>query len=156
MKLTEAQALELEEQFQSVTDKTGMLFDLVIGKGFKPVFHCSHSGLFYPGDYGKNWGRKYGIGLGPTPVSEALDTDYDTDPPDLGNRIRRPEQIMHPVGPFFAKMDFLVVHPLVAGTMAVAAEDDPDMFQRVPILRAKQLANPKGRIKMILAQKGVI
>lgn len=39
-------------------------------------FRCNHSGKYLPPDYVKEWGIKYGHGLGKEPVSECLDTDY--------------------------------------------------------------------------------
>lgn len=39
-------------------------------------FRCTHSGLLLPPDYVENWGKFYGVGLGPKPVSECLDTNY--------------------------------------------------------------------------------
>jgi hypothetical protein len=43
------------------------------------AFRCSRTGLLYPSDYVEEWGRKYGIGLGPVPISEALVNDYHRD-----------------------------------------------------------------------------
>lgn len=74
------------------------------------VFQCSHSGLLLPLDYGKEWGRKYGIGLGPTPVSECVDVSYWRDLPAMNQSgIRRADQIMHPVTPTFAQVDLVEV-----------------------------------------------
>ena len=39
------------------------------------AYRCQHSGLLLPPDYKANWGIYYGHGLGPTPVSECLDSD---------------------------------------------------------------------------------
>ena len=145
----EEQIATLEANLRSVTDQVGRLMDQISGKGLEPVFRCSHSGLFLPADYVKEWGRKYGIGLGHSPVSEVLDSDYDTDPPELTNRTRRIEQVMHPVGPCMAQMDFLLVMP--GQSFAVLDLEDPAMETRAIIVREKQLKNPKSRLPLMRA-----
>lgn len=148
--MTEERIALIEGNLLAVTDQVGRLMDLVLQKGFVPVFVCNHSGLYLPGDYVKQWGRKYGIGLGPSPVSEVLDSDYDTDPPEITRSTRSIEQIMHPVGPSFAQVDMLLVSPdQVSGNLAVTEAIDPDMVQRARIIRAKQLANPRGRLRVM-------
>lgn len=149
---------EIEAALKATTDQVGGLMDQVTQKGFIPAFVCNHSGLLLPFDYVKEWGRKYGSGLGPHPVSEVLDTNYDTEPPRITPSIRSLEQIMHPVGPSFAQVDRVMVHPSVfAATKAVLHRDDKQMETRAKILRAKQLENPRGRLKTMAAlwnQKG--
>jgi len=143
---------DLEAALKATTDQTGGLMDLVTQKGFVPAFVCNHSGLYLPGDYVKEWGRKYGIGLGPDPVSEVLDTDYDTAPPAITPDIRRIEQIMHPVGPCFAQVDRQMVHPSVfKSTAAIMERDDKHMEARVAIVRPKQLSNKRGRLRVLQA-----
>jgi len=101
--------------------------------------------LFYPGDYAKNYGRKYGIGLGPDPVSECLDSEYDTAPPAITPEIRRIEQIMFPVRNSKAQLDLMLVSPEeYAANRAILAIDDPRMEARATLVRAKQLKNPAG------------
>lgn len=139
---------EVETNLRAVTDKVGLLMDKVLQKGFVPAFVCNHSGLLLPGDYVKQWGRKYGIGQGPSPVSEVLDSDYDTDAPDITPQIRSIEQIMHPVGPCFAQVDLLLVDPQeFSAKAAVLAMDDEQMYTRARIVRARQLVNPRGRLR---------
>lgn len=146
--ITPEQFAELESQLRAVTDRVGGLIDLVEQKGFIPAFVCNHSGLFLPGDYVKEWGRKYGIGQGPSPVSEVLDTDYDTDAPEITPQIRSIDQIMHPVGPCFAQVDLLMVHPKqFEKQAAILAMDDEGMYARCRIVRARQLVNPRGRLR---------
>jgi len=149
---------EIEAALAATTDQVGGLMDQVTQKGWVPAFVCSHSGLHLPGDYVKEWGRKYGIGLGPDPVSEVLDSDYQTAPPEITPSIKRIEQIMHPVGPSFAQVDRVMVHPSVfESSAAIMEQDDKDMEGRAVIMRANQLKNPSGRIGMIYAawkQKG--
>jgi len=146
--MTPKQFAQFEADLRAVTDKVGLLMDKVAQKGFVPAFVCNHSGLLLPGDYVKQWGRKYGIGQGPSPVSEVLDTDYDTDPPEITKSIRSIDQIMHPVGPCFAQVDLLLVDPQeFAAKAAILDRDDEGMFKRCTIVRAKQLENPRGRLR---------
>lgn len=143
---------ELETQLRTVTDQVGRLMDQANQKGYVPAFRCGHSGLYYPGDYLKEWGRRYGIGLGPTPVSECLDSEYEVDPPAITPAIRRIEQIMHPLRVSMAQMDFHMVAPeTLAGAAAVLADADPYMERRVEIVRARQLQNPAGRLHVMQA-----
>lgn len=153
MNETEAARLEtLEENLRAITDQVGKIIDQVQQKGFVPAFRCGHSGLWYPGDYVKNWGRKYGIGLGPTPVSEVLDSLYEIAPPAITPDIRRIEQIMHPVQVSMAQVDFDLVEPAVfEQEKAILEEDDPDMDARCVIVRKKQMANPQGRLHLVQA-----
>lgn len=142
---------DLESQIRAVTDRVGGLLDRVMQKGFVPAFRCSHSGLLLPGEYVRDWGRHgIGIGLGPNPVSEVLDTDYDAPPPALTPDIRRIEQIMHPVGPCMGQIDLVMVHPDdFAGQAAVLHRDDDLMETRAKIVRAKQLVNPRSRLAIM-------
>lgn len=73
------------------------------------VYQCGHSGLFLPGDYVENWGKWYGRGLGPTPVSECLNTSYGSFRPDqvaLVQTVVRPEEWMLPVAESYAPVEF--------------------------------------------------
>lgn len=152
MNETEVARLEaVEANLRTVTDKIGGLMDLILQKDFQPMFFCGHSRLFLPGDYLKEWGRLYGIGLGPDPVSEVLDTDYETAPPEITPRIRSIEQIMHPVRSSRAQVDFIMVAPGKAIEKAVLEIEDPYMDRRAPIVRAKQLKNPRGRLRTMAA-----
>lgn len=143
---------EIEAALKATTDATGGLMDTVQQKGFVPAFVCNHSGLYLPGDYVKEWGRAYGIGLGPDPVSEVLDSDYDTAPPAITPDIRRIEQIMHPVGPSMSQVDRVMVHPSVfKSTAAIMARDDREMQKRAGIVRERQLINKRGRLRTMQA-----
>jgi len=147
----------IEDALLATTDQVGKLMDIVLQKGFVPAFICNHSGLFLPGDYVKQWGRLYGIGLGSQPVSEVLDSDYETDLPAITPDIRSLDQIMHPVGPCVAQVDRVMVHPSQLSNLAVMEKEDPQMNRRAKILFEKQLANPKGRLNLVRAawaQKG--
>lgn len=142
---------EILEALLSVTDKVGPLMDRVMQKDFIPAFRCTHSGLLLPGDYVKNWGRTYGIGMGPVPLSEVLDTDYDSRLPEITPDIQSIDQIMHPVQVSAAQVDWLMVHPSEA-LYAVPASGDPMMRERGRILREKQKANPRNKLALVRAK----
>lgn len=143
---------DIEAALKATTDKVGGLMDMVLQKDYVPAFVCNHSGLLLPGDYVKEWGRLYGIGYGPDPVSEVLDSDYDTDPPAITPAIRRIEQIMHPVGVCFAQVDRTMVHPSVFMTSkAIMEHEDMEMEARASIVREKQLKNIRGRLRTMQA-----
>lgn len=132
----------LEENLRAITDRVGGIVDQVLQKGYVPVFRCTHSGLYFPADYAKQWGRGYGIGLGPDVCSEALDSIYELPLPDFSEQLRRPENYMHPVRVTKAQMDFLLVAPDDATAQAaILAEEDLDMDRRADVIRKKQLAN---------------
>jgi hypothetical protein len=141
---------EIEQDLRAVTDQVGRLMDRISQKGFVPAFLCGHSRLYLPGDYVSRWGSLYGIGLGPSPVSEVLDTEYEIPPPEITSATRRIDQIMHPVRSSMAQVDFLLVDPQAfEANKAIIAADDEDMEARAPILRARQLANPRGRLRVM-------
>jgi len=141
-KLTDEQ---LAECAAYVSDQFGAIMDKY-NKGLVPVFRCSHSGLYFPASYAKEWGRAYGIGLGPHPVSEILDTDYDA-PLDMRDVVPL-ENISHPVQHCFAQVDWDMVTPADAGAnMAIPAMGDHAMRRRMQIILRKQWQNPKGRLK---------
>lgn len=141
---------QMEAELYSVTDQVGKLMDLVMQKGFIPAFRCGHSGLWLPGDYVKEWGRKYGIGLGPTPVSEVLDSLYEIAPPAITPDIRRIEQVMHPVQVSMAQVDFDMVAPVdVQAASAIMECEDPAMEKRAAIVYQRQLMNPNSRVPLM-------
>lgn len=140
---------ELEMSLKAVTDKYSGLVDQVMQKGWVPVFRCSHSGLLLPGDTVKEWGRGYGSGLGPSPVSEVLDSDYHTLPPmpTAQTRLTSLSQIMHPTGPCMAQIDMIMVPAAEAeAKAAVLRRDDLQCKKRTAIVYEKQLKNPRGKV----------
>jgi len=141
---------------KSLTDRMTMVDEvfrqLKVGRKMVLAFQCGHSGLYLPGDYVKNWGRGYGIGLGPHPVSEVLDTDYFTAPPPITPETESLDQIMHPVGNSFAQVDYMLVDEAVmASDAAILAKDDPHMRKRSSIVRNKQMINPRSRLPNMAA-----
>lgn len=98
------------------------------------VFRCSRTGLYYPADYAELWGRKYGIGLGPEPVSEALVNLYDRKPSD------RSAVLMHPLAVCRAQMDCInVTEDEYLMHVPVLQIEDKRMALRAPLMRAKQM-----------------
>jgi len=146
-------ALEaLEEDLKAVTDHLTSLDKIFakakLGIDMELVFQCGESGLYYPQDYIKQWGRLYGIGLGPHPVSESLQSEYEVAPPDIRG-LKSIHQIMHPMRVSCAQMDMMeVASSAVKENSAVLDMDDRDYEIRAQILRNKQLDNPLGRVKM--------
>jgi len=141
---------------KSITDRLDMVDEvfkqLRVGRNMVLVFQCGHSGLYLPGDYVKNWGKLYGIGLGPSPVSESLQSEYDVAPPALTPEIQTLEQIMHPLRSSCAQMDTALVEAgAFRSNSAVLVLGDEKMKRRAPILYAKQVANPRGRLGLTRA-----
>lgn len=147
---------ELEAALKAVTDRMTVLDEIIksarIGEPKVAAFRCNHSGLYFPPDYVKEWGKLYGVGLGPDPVSEVFDTDYDTDPPRVTEETRDIATIMHPLVVTRMQVD-LVTIPKGEwdASQAVLDMDDPLLRQRARIVRAKQLQNPRGKLRALQA-----
>ena len=102
----------------------------------KTVYQCTKCGTMYADDYEREWGRKYGHGLGPSPVCEALDSQYCK--PIVWPE-GSPELAMHPVGVCRG----MVIPQLVdEGTpTAILAIEDPFMQKRSKLMQSKQREN---------------
>lgn len=112
-------------------------------------FRCSRTGLLYPSDYVEEWGRKYGIGLGPVPVSEALVNMYMS--PLIPNP-EHPEITMYPVATCRAQVDLVDIGEEPSPEqIPVLAIDDPHMDTRAEIMRSRQRAH-KPELERIHAQ----
>jgi hypothetical protein len=112
------------------------------------AFQCAHSGLLFPKDFFKEWGRKYGRGCGPDAFSTVWDSDYHTVPAE-GRGIDSPEQVMHPVRFCGAQLDRVEVSQEVFNAnQALHDGNDPTSSKRVAIIRAKQLANPRCHVSV--------
>lgn len=154
--LTEIQEQELIANVKAVTDRMAVVDRIIkdnrLGVETVMVFRCGESGLLYPGDYIRQWGRLYGIGLGPHPVSESLQSEYEVDPPRITPSIESIEQIMHPLRVSGVQMDLdLVSKEEALLAVPVIAIEDRNMKLRARILYAKQLNNPRGRLGIIRA-----
>lgn len=113
------------------------------------AFRCSHSGKYFPADYTKQWGRKYGVGLGPTPVSETLDSamDFPVCVPESGDM----DKAMHPMGVTHAQVDFCWVEEAeYEANKLVLHHEDRDYSKRAKILRENQIGK-KGRLASMLS-----
>jgi len=149
--MNKEQEIELVENVKSITDRLDIVDKILrasrMGLDMVMAFGCGESGLLYPADYVKNWGKLYGIGLGPHPVSESLQSEYDVAPPALTPEIQTIEQIMHPLRSSCAQMDTVLVDAnSFVLNQAVLVLGDEKMRKRAPILYAKQCANPRGRL----------
>lgn len=149
--MTEQEEIALLANVKSFTDHM-IYVDRVfkaarIGEEMVLVFQCGESGLFYPANYVREWGKEWGDGLGPSPVSESLQTSYDVAPPEIDRSITRIEQVMHPVRNCMSQVDVDLVDASVAAyNMAIPMKGDEDMRLRAPILYAKQLVNKASKI----------
>lgn len=94
---------------------------------------CVECGTVYESDYFRDWGRKYGHGLGSRPVCEALSTDYTKSPvwPD-GN----PAAAMHPVG--VCKGNVIPVQLDEDTEVAITAVEDPHYTKRAVKMQSIQ------------------
>lgn len=102
-------------------------------------FRCSRTGLLFPSDYVENWGKKYGIGLGSVPVSEALVNLYDGQQP-----VGEGENKMFAVGVCRAPISYQEVEQSeYDDKKAVIAIDDISYALRAPIMRSRQISNKK-------------
>lgn len=147
---------EMEVQLKAVTDSLQIIDKVIkaagLGVDMVPVFQCSHSGLYYPLWVVKEWGVRFGVGLGPDPCSECLDSEYEIAPPDITPQIRDILQIMHPVRVTKAQLDLdLVEASVYKSKQAILAIDDPWMEKRAMIVRGKQLLNARGRLRTMQA-----
>jgi hypothetical protein len=115
------------------------------------AYQCSSTGLYYPADYFEQWGRKYGVGLGPVPCSEAWESCYETAPAKGGRDIQSADQLGHGIRVCGAPMfPVNVTEDEYAAGKAVLHSEDPTGKNRWAIVRAIQDKNPRSRRKMSL------
>jgi len=103
------------------------------------VFRCSRTGMLYPSDYVEEWGKKYGIGLGPIPISEALVNNYQSPPiaGDIGDS-------MHPVGNCHSQVDLVqVTQAEFDAKRAILQADDPRMHSRAAAMKKRQMVHSR-------------
>jgi hypothetical protein len=100
-------------------------------------FQCLRTGLFFPEDYVENWGKKYGLGLGPVPISEALINDYTRDPVKKADGSQ-----IYPVANCRAQIVPVEVEEAAfEAKKAIIHEDDKGYALRMPIMEARQKKN---------------
>lgn len=142
--MTDQELADLVDNVKSVTDRLTMVDQILksekLGQPKTMAFRCTHSGLYFPADYVKQWGITTGIGLGPNVVSETLDSYYHLPPTDQ-RYAQSPLDIMHPVGHSFSQVDVVTIpQDEFNANQLVLIRDDPKMLKRAPILRNKQIA----------------
>jgi hypothetical protein len=109
-------------------------------------FRCARTGMLYPADYVEQWGRKYGIGLGPVPVSEALVNCYHS---PLIHNTTDPSQTMYPVAVCRAQVDLVDIDEPTIDEIAVTALADPNMEVRAEIMRRRQRVNSAEMARLV-------
>ena len=140
-------AKEIEANLKAITDRLDHLDPLVTGKEFL-FFRCSHSGKFFPGDYVKEWGRRYGVGIGGEVRSEALDTMYEVDPM-LHKSLRSIKQIMHPCKVSGAPVIPVFLAKIPARKDLLIPEfEDKYGDARAEILLSYQMKNKRSKIRL--------
>lgn len=97
------------------------------------AFRCARTGVLFPADYIEGWGSKYGIGLGPEPISEALVNDYHRD-------VVGEADGMHGLSVCRAQVDLVdVTEDEFKAGAAILDIDDPKLKKRSELMRNKQL-----------------
>ena len=103
----------------------------------RKAFRCSRTGVLFPADYVEMWGVKYGRGLGPVPVSEALVNEYSR---PVTAAESRENEAMHPVSCCRAQVDFCeVTEDEWNEKQAVLNHTDLLFNERSKIMRSKQM-----------------
>jgi len=116
------------------------------------AFECSSTGLLFPGDYIEEWGRKYGIGLGPVPVSECWESNYELPPATPTRDTRSLDDCGHGVRSCMAPVFPVDVTPEeFKKRRAILNSEDPSGALRWEILRRKQDENPRSQRATALA-----
>jgi hypothetical protein len=157
--MNKEEEIKLLADVKSITDKMVMVDEVFkakgMGRNLVVAFRCNHSGLYFSGDYLREWGRKYGIGLGGVPVSECLDTDYYGNIPEFGavNGVNNADQIAYPVRTTFASLDHeLVDESFLLENALIPAFEDPRMEKRMKIIIPKQIVNVRSNLSFARAK----
>lgn len=99
------------------------------------AFRCSRTGLYFPADYVEQWGKKYGDGLGPVPVSEALTNEYGQGIPEGS----RQGEAMHPLAVCKAQVDLVqITEAEYEANKAILDKEDQSLTKRATLMREKQ------------------
>ncbi len=115
------------------------------------AYECSSTGLLFPGDYIEEWGRKYGIGLGPMPVSECWESNYELAPATPDRNTRSLDDCGHGVRSCMAPVFPVEVSGEVfAKNKAILSSEDPSGAKRWEIIREIQNKNPRSQRKTAL------
>lgn len=117
------------------------------------AYKCASTGLLFPADYIEQWGRKYGIGLGPVPCSEAWESNYEMPVSSAPRDIQNGNQIGHSI-----RVCGLPVFPVEVTEQefqagkAILNSEDPNGRKRWDIIRAIQDSNPRSRRGLALTR----
>jgi len=105
------------------------------------VYVCARTNVVFPPDYIEEWGRKYGHGFGPVPLSEGLVNDYWL--PVVGSG----DNAMHPLSVCRSQVDRIKMsEEEYAETAAILQIDDQKMITRSALMKLKQIIkSPKMR-----------
>ena len=113
------------------------------------VFRCARTGMYYPLDYIEQWGHKYGQGLGPEPVSEALYNRYEFGL--VGKDITKKT---YPVGIARSQLDFVVIdEEEYAEHFPIYQIDDRDYGLRAPLMRAKAVLKETEQLHQLVPEQ---
>lgn len=117
------------------------------------AYQCASTGLYYPEDYFEQWGRKYGHGLGPNPVSEAWESMYEQAPSPAPRDLQSADQIGHGIRVCCAPMFPVEIsaEEYKSGKAILQAED-PTGRARWNIVRAIQDKNPRSKRALALTR----
>lgn len=117
------------------------------------AYRCSSTGLLYPADYIEMWGRKYGIGLGPVPVSEAWESNYEMPVSQAPRDIQNGNQIGHSIRACGAPVfPVEVSESEYEAGKAVLQSEDPNGRKRWDIVRKIQDTNHRSRRALALTR----
>lgn len=98
------------------------------------VYVCARTNIVFPPDYVEEWGRKYGHGFGPVPISEGLVNDYWL--PVVGSG----DNAMHPLSVCRSQVDRIKMsEEEFAETAAILQIDDQKMINRAELMKLKQI-----------------
>lgn len=153
--LTDQQIQDLIDNVKSVTDRMtavdAVLKSEGVGQPKVMAFRCSHSGLYFPANYIKEWGKTTGIGLGEVVVSETLDSLYHVDPPPV-EAIKDPMDFLHPFQSSFAQVDMQLVPKAEydANTLILHSKD-PRYLLRRDIMRKNQMKKQGSKVASYMA-----
>jgi len=117
------------------------------------AYRCSSTGLLFPSDYIEQWGRKYGIGQGPVPCSEAWESNYEMPVSPAPRDIQSASQLGHGIRVCGAPVFPVEVSEAeFARDKAILHSEDPKGTRRWDIVRAIQDNNPRSRRALALTR----
>jgi hypothetical protein len=115
------------------------------------AYRCSHSGLYFPEEYVKQWGRVYGKGLGKHPVSTVYDSK-DIRP--FVDPLKHPSNLrLKPVGVTRAQLDFVMVDEAEFNANRAIIPDTPENKLAIAkIMADKQMKKHRANLERTYKQ----